>query len=97
MKPDNLTREIADLETALAVKRKEKEDADRAARNAAREAARAEENARIEESKNRLAAEHGVPRNARFEKAWDIAWVYGHSSGLSEVEIYFSDLVELLK
>lgn len=97
MNNPNLGREIADLEAALAAKREQKKMADRAARNAALEAARAEENARIEEAKNRLAKEHGVPRNARFDKAWAIAWEHGHSCDLSEVEGYFNELVELIK
>ena len=30
-------------------------------------------------------------------KCFDIAWDYGHSAGLHEVESYFDDLVELIK
>ena len=29
-------------------------------------------------------------------KKW-LAWQYGHSAGLSEVELYFNELVELIK
>lgn len=47
--------------------------------------------------KDRLAAEHRIPRDAKFDKAWSIAWSMGHSSGFSEVESYFHDLVELIK
>jgi hypothetical protein len=50
-----------------------------------------------EQIKARLAAEHGIPRDAKFDKAWRIAWSLGHSSGFSEVEYYFSEIVELIK
>lgn len=56
-----------------------------------------EEALKIEETKNRLAAEYSIERNAKFEKAWSLAWDYGHSSGFDEVERYFGDLVELIK
>ncbi len=51
----------------------------------------------IELSKVRLAARHGLERNAKFDKAWDLAWDYGHADGLKEVEQYFDELAELLK
>ena len=51
----------------------------------------------IEHSKENMAKKHGLERNAKFETAWRIAWDYGHSNGLSEVEIYFDELAELLK
>jgi erythromycin esterase-like protein len=51
----------------------------------------------IEAMKSELAAEHGVPRDAKFEKAWNAAWSFGHSSGFSEVERYFNEIVELIK
>ena len=58
----------------------------------------AEEEARqIEACKASLAQTYGLERNKRFDIAWRIAWDYGHSAGLSEVEIYFTDLVDLLK
>lgn len=50
----------------------------------------------IETAKAWLAQEHGLERNAKFDKAWDIAWGYGHSSGISEVKSYFTELVPLL-
>lgn len=57
-----------------------------------------EEGARIiEESKQRMAKECGVERNAKFDIAWRIAWDYGHGSGISEVENYFRELSDLLK
>ena len=51
----------------------------------------------IEEVKARIATKHEISRGAKFEKAWRLAWEYGHSSGLPEVENYFDDLVELIK
>ena len=47
--------------------------------------------------KNRLATEHGVTGNPRLDKCFDIAWEYGHAYGNHEVEIHFSELVELIK
>ena len=51
----------------------------------------------IEDSKQNMANKHGLKRDAKFGKAWRLAWDYGHSSGFSEVENYFDDLAELLK
>jgi hypothetical protein len=56
-----------------------------------------EEATAIEASKTKLAKEYGLPRDAKFDLAWGIAWSNGHSSGLSEVEGYFSDLIPLLR
>jgi hypothetical protein len=59
---------------------------------------RIEQQAQQEEKiKARLAAEHRIPRDAKFDKAWGIAWDLGHSSGFSEVEDYFHQIVELIK
>lgn len=44
-----------------------------------------------------LAVEYGVVANPKFDKAYSIACSMGHSSGYSEIEIYFSELVELIK
>lgn len=55
------------------------------------------EAAEIEAFKDKMAKDHGIPRDAKFDRAWRLAWEYGHSSGLGEVSIYFSDLVELIK
>jgi len=44
-----------------------------------------------------LAHAYGVPRDEKFEKAWKLAWEYGHSAGYTEVENHFNDLVELIK
>ena len=51
----------------------------------------------IECAKAEMAAVYNLPRDARFDTAWNIAWDLGHSSGISEVKIYFGDLVPLLK
>lgn len=61
------------------------------------EAYAAKVNAETEASKAKLAAEYQLPRDAKFERAWSIAWEHGHSSGLSEVESYFIELVDLIK
>ncbi len=51
----------------------------------------------IEASKQRMSEETGMDRNhPKFEKVWDMAWDQGHASGISEVEIYFRDLAELI-
>lgn len=44
-----------------------------------------------------LAVEYGVVGNPKFDKAYSIASSMGHSSGFSEIEIVFSELVELIK
>ena len=60
-------------------------------------AAREQETRDIEALKLRLAVRHGLERNAKFDKAWYLAWDYGHADGLKEVEQYFDELAELLK
>ena len=51
----------------------------------------------IEASKIKISQELGIPRNhPKFESAWRIAWDYGHASGLSEVELHFREISELL-
>lgn len=44
-----------------------------------------------------LYAEYDVPNNPKADKAFGLAWEYGHANGLHEVEIYFADIVELIK
>lgn len=58
---------------------------------------KAEEAREIEAFKQRLASKHKLPRDAKFDKAWKIAWDYGHDHGFSEVALYFADLAKLLK
>lgn len=68
------------------------------ARNERWQEMRAEEDKQIEDSKNAMALETGIPRShPKFEKAWNIAYEEGHSSGLTEVEYYFRQLADLLK
>lgn len=50
----------------------------------------------VEELKQKLLKKYNLERDEKFEKCFHLAWEYGHSSGLSEVEIYFNDLVELI-
>ncbi len=65
----------------------------RAARNAY-----SEEAARLQaEFKVDLIEEHGVTGHPKAERVFNLAWEYGHSSGLSEVADYFDDLVGLIK
>ena len=77
-------------ETELLLQRKEC----RRKRKAERDA---EETRAIVELKKELSGEYGIPVNAKFEKAWNIAWDRGHSSGLDEVRSIFGELVELFK
>lgn len=50
-----------------------------------------------EDWKELLAKKHNVPRDAKFDLAWNIAYDFGHSCGLSEVAYYFEVLVVLIK
>ena len=52
-----------------------------------------------EEFRAAMEAEHGVegyPREVR-DALYSQSWSLGHSAGLSEVAIYYSDLVDLVK
>lgn len=51
----------------------------------------------IETLKNELINAHGIERDIKFEKAFDLAWDLGHSSGYDEVKYYFGELVDLIK
>jgi hypothetical protein len=64
---------------------------------AARIAYDAELKRRNEEFKADLFEEHSVTGHPKAEKAFQLAWRYGHSSGLGEIANYFDDLVELIK
>ena len=63
----------------------------------ARDEWREQESRDIEAAKVELAATHGLERNAKFDRAWSIAWDIGHSAGIHEVKIWFNDLADLLK
>lgn len=43
-----------------------------------------------------LFEEYGIENYPKKEKVFEYAWDRGHSSGFSEVEIYFEELVQLL-
>lgn len=58
---------------------------------------RAKEGDEIEAAKVELATTHGLERNAKFDRAWSIAWQHGHSSGIDDVKCFFHDLADLLK
>lgn len=47
--------------------------------------------------KKHLLKSFGVEHNPKAERCFLLAWEYGHSAGYSEVEGYFTDLVELIK
>ena len=51
----------------------------------------------VELFKNQLATECNLERNAKFERAFELAWNYGHSCGLEEVRNYFYDLADLIR
>lgn len=51
----------------------------------------------INDSQERMLLKYSLKRDRKFEKAWSIAWEFGHSNGISEVEYYFDELVELIK
>lgn len=58
---------------------------------------REQEDRDIEACKAKLAKEHGLERNAKFEQAWKLAWDLGHPEGFAEIELYFDDLAELIR
>ncbi len=53
--------------------------------------------AREEAFKKALAEEYGVVGNPKFEKCYSIAYSHGHSCGFSDVENFFSDIVDLIR
>jgi hypothetical protein len=46
--------------------------------------------------KKDLFEEYGVTNNPKVEKAYTLAYDYGHSMGYSSIESYFSEFVELI-
>lgn len=44
-----------------------------------------------------LFKKHSIEDNPKNDKCFEIAWDLGHSNGLSEIEIFFDELVELIK
>jgi hypothetical protein len=49
------------------------------------------------EFKSDLFADFGVTNNSKADKAFQLAWEYGHSAGYYEVINYFHDLVGLIE
>ena len=49
-----------------------------------------------ERHKAKLESEYGLVGHPKADKLYELAWGYGHSSGYTEVEYYYSELVELL-
>jgi hypothetical protein len=47
--------------------------------------------------KEDLCKAHGVEGNPKADLCFNLAWEHGHAAGLSEVEGYFSEFVELIK
>lgn len=47
--------------------------------------------------RDELLAKHQVTNHPKANQVWEKSWDRGHSSGFSEVEIIFDDLVELIK
>lgn len=52
---------------------------------------------RADELRARLERDNGVVGNPKADLLWSKAWELGHANGLSEVECYYDDLVELIK
>ena len=50
-----------------------------------------------DELRARLERENGVVGHPKAALLWSKAWEHGHSAGLSEVESWYDDLVELIK
>jgi hypothetical protein len=50
-----------------------------------------------EEFKKFLAKKYKLEGNPKLDRAFEIAWELGHSSGYDEIENYFYDLVDLIK
>lgn len=66
-------------------------------RDALRRAYREDESRLYDEFKADLFECHGVTNNPKAQRAFEIAWDHGHAGGFSDVETYFSDLVDLIK
>jgi len=46
--------------------------------------------------RSQLESEFETSGHPKAEKLFDLAWDYGHSSGLHEVKMYYEELKELL-
>jgi hypothetical protein len=57
-----------------------------------------QESCRLEQQfKKDLFSEYGVENNGKADLLYSKAYELGHHAGFSEVEIYFSDLVDLIR
>lgn len=64
---------------------------------AARDRYQAEQQRLNDEFYADLLEEHGVTGHPKAQKAYNLAYEYGHSAGYQEVALHFADLVELIK
>lgn len=76
---------------------REHKEAQKARWRADREAHNADEARLVVQFQADLEEENGVKGHPKAEKLFDLAWGYGHSSGLNEVMQHYEELVELLK
>lgn len=51
----------------------------------------------ISEFKQELAKYYGVENHPKLDSVWEFAWEHGHSSGFSDIAIYFDQFVQLIK
>jgi hypothetical protein len=51
----------------------------------------------IQDFANMLFEKYQVQDNPKAQKAFDIAWDYGHSGGYTDVEIMFEELLPLIE
>jgi len=56
-----------------------------------------EEAKKKNEFKARLAKENEIENHPKLDILFEIAWGFGHSSGYNEVDLYFSEMVDLIK
>ena len=56
-----------------------------------------EEEKKRSEFKEELAKEYGIKNHPKLDRLFEIAWNFGHSSGFNEVDLYFSEMVDLIK
>lgn len=47
--------------------------------------------------KEYLASKYEILNNSKLDRLYEIAWDFGHSGGYGEIELYFSDMVDLIK
>ena len=50
-----------------------------------------------DEHREKLDHKYGVYGHPKAKRLYELAWDYGHGSGFSEVEFYYSELVDLIK